>query len=237
MAGIFNKDFFGLKNLFGGNKFLSGKDFSGTPVESPDSQTTASPSGKPKTEKYDWSEMRKAIKNLRTGSGDKKSRYRYDNPVLEKYYENINKQEDKLQKGKMVETDNLMSDRYHWKGDIGVPSDEAGGVNAKTSGWTGLFTKKQMQEAGIDLNDKDIDTSMIASTAIAGIRYNPETGNLYVKFRGGKGKEYLFPNVPEETVRRMLNAESKGRFYGKKIKPYAVSAAEAQAIAAKYKGK
>ena len=94
-----------------------------------------------------------------------------------------------------------------------------------------------MEKAGIDIDAKDIDTSMIASTAIAGIRYNPETKNLYIKFKGGKGKEYLFPNVPEETVRRMLNAPSKGTYYGKKIKPYAVSAGEAQAIAKRDKNK
>ena len=232
---MFGKDFF--SNLF--SKKDSGftdESFSGDALEAQTQapepkKTTKAPAG------FDWSDMQKQIKALRTSKDGRKSYYRYDNPVLEKYYAGINKAEDKLQKGKMINVTDLMSDRYHFKGDIGVPSKDAGGVNAKTSGWTGLYTKRQMEKAGIDVDDKDIDTSMIASTAIAGIRYNPETKNLYIKFKGGKGKEYLFPNVPEEKVRRMLNAPSKGVYYGKKIKPYAVSAGEAMAIAKRDKNK
>lgn len=60
------------------------------------------------------------------------------------------------------------------------------------------------------------------STAIDTIDYNPKKQDLLVKFRGGT-KRYLFPKVPEEVVRKWLNASSKGRFYNKNIKQFSVA--------------
>ena len=104
---MFDKNFF--SNLF--SKKDSGftdETFTGDKVETqePESKETK------KTGGYDWSDMKKQIKALRTGKDSRKSYYRYDNPVLEKYYAGINKAEDKLQKGKMIDVTDLMSDRY-----------------------------------------------------------------------------------------------------------------------------
>lgn len=148
---------------------------------------------------------------------------RYD----KKYYGQLNKNEKRLHEGKRIDTTDLASERFVKDDNLGVKTPD---------GWSGLMTKKQLKKAGFSIKDKDISTRDIPSTAIGRVRYNPETGNLYITFRNGNGKEYLFPNVPEEKVRKLLNAGSKGRYYGKYVKPhYAVSKAEALAIKARDK--
>lgn len=145
------------------------------------------------------------------------------------YYKTLNENERKLHEGKKIDTTSLASERF-------VKNDNLGYKTNTPEGWSGLMTKKQLNKAGLSIKDKDISTRDIPSTAIGRVRYNPKTGNLYITFRNGNGKEYLFPNVPEEKVRKLLNAGSKGRYYGKYVKPhYAVSKAEALAIKARDK--
>lgn len=141
------------------------------------------------------------------------------------YYKTLNENERKLHEGKKIDTTSLASERFVKDNNLGVKTPQ---------GWSGLMTKNQLKDAGYNIKDKDISTRDIPSTAIGRVRYNPETGNLYITFKNGKGKEYLFPNVPEEKVRKLLNAGSKGRYYGKYVKPhYAVTKEEALAIKAR----
>lgn len=145
------------------------------------------------------------------------------------YYKTLNENERKLHEGKKIDTTSLASERF-------VKNDNLGYKTNTPEGWSGLMTKKQLNKAGLSIKDKDVSTRDIPSTAIGRVRYNPKTGNLYITFRNGNGKEYLFPNVPGEKVRKLLNAGSKGRYYGKYVKPhYAVSKAEALAIKARDK--
>lgn len=139
-----------------------------------------------------------------------------------KYNKRLNKEENLLDKGKEIDFSNPKSERYYFDGDLGQRAT-GNMVNAKTSGWTGLFTKRQMNEAGEPIEQKDVDTAHIDSTAIQRIRYNPKTGDLYITFKNGKGTQYLFPNVPEDVVRRFLNASSKGRYYNREVKKYSIA--------------
>lgn len=148
-----------------------------------------------------------------------------DRKYDKKYYSQLNENERRLHEGKKIDTTDLASERFVKDDNLGVKTPD---------GWSGLMTKNQLKKAGFSIKDKDISTRDIPSTAIGRVRYNPETGNLYITFRNGNGKEYLFPNVPEEKVRKLLNAGSKGRYYGKYIKPhYAVSRDDAIYIKAR----
>lgn len=55
---------------------------------------------------------------------------------------------------------------------------------------------------------EDLDVS---STAVQGIRYNPETKTLSVKFHSGD-TWYDYGNVSEGLYESFVNAASKGRF-------------------------
>ena len=192
---------------------------------------------------FDFSGLRKTVKGLFDGKkatperiGEKS--FKYSNPVLEKYYENLNKEENRLQKGKEIDMTAPMSERFFFKAEgPGERSYKFKGHGKETAGYEGLFTHRQMEQAGEKLGGPDVGVADIASTAIHRVRYNPETKNLYVTFVGGD-KEYLFPNVPEDAVKKFLNASSKGRHYGLRIKPnYAVSKAQALAIKARDKNR
>ncbi len=149
-----------------------------------------------------------------------------DKKYDKKYYGKLNENERRLHEGKKIDTSDLASERFVKNNNLGIKTPD---------GWSGLMTKNQLKKAGYNIKDKDISTRDIPSTAIGRVRYNPQTGNLYITFTNGK-KEYLFPNVPEEKVRKLLNAGSKGRYYGKYVKPhYAVSKAEALRIKARDK--
>lgn len=49
------------------------------------------------------------------------------------------------------------------------------------------------------------------SDAIARIRYKPDHGKLFVRFRDGG--EYVYVGVPEPVHRSFVKASSKGRFF------------------------
>lgn len=188
----------------------------------------------PETDKQGIDDIITAGKEIKTPGSDKVTGKnvmpsfdildrRYD----KKYYGQLNKNEQRLHEGKKIDTTDLASERFVKDNNLGVKTPD---------GWSGLMTKNQLKKAGFSIKDKSISTRDIPSTAIGRVRYNPETQNLYITFRNGNGKEYLFPNVPEEKVRKLLNAGSKGRYYGKYVKPhYAVSKAEALAIKARDK--
>lgn len=66
--------------------------------------------------------------------------------------------------------------------------------------------------------DSEIEDYEVTSTAIKAFTWNPETHSLFVTFVGGD-KEYEYPNVPEEYVKALESASSKGRYLNNVIKP------------------
>lgn len=197
---------------------------------------------------FDFSGLRNIVKNLFSGKGKSSSvksnaekigskAFKYENPVLEKYYKNLDEQEKNMAEDRMVDTDNLMSERFYFKDSgPGNQSYSIKGHKKETAGFDQLFTHKQMEKAGEKMGGDDVGIADIPSTAIHRVRYNPKTKNLYVTFTSGD-KEYLFPNVPEDTVRKFLNSSSKGRNYHLRITPYRVSKEQAMAIKARDKNK
>jgi hypothetical protein len=59
--------------------------------------------------------------------------------------------------------------------------------------------------------DTDVD-----STAIRRIRYDEARRKLFVRFTSGA--EYVYVGVPGEVCRSFAKAESKGRFFARKIR-------------------
>lgn len=57
----------------------------------------------------------------------------------------------------------------------------------------------------------------VDSSAIEMIGYDPVEPALTVRYRGGRS--YLYPGVPEHLYRQLMNAESKGAFMNRYIKP------------------
>lgn len=163
-----------------------------------------------------------------------------DYPILKKYYEKVNRAEKKLQEGGGgINFSSPKSERFIFDNDLGQQAEtkRKGDRIVKTGGWTNLFTKQDLNEAGFRTNSKGVTSAYVPSTAIKRIRYNPKTKNLYIKFTSGD-KEYLYPNVPEKEVQKYLVADSKGRYNYHKIRPkYAVSKEEALKIKAESKNK
>ncbi|HKH46838.1 MAG TPA: KTSC domain-containing protein [Thermoanaerobaculia bacterium] len=56
----------------------------------------------------------------------------------------------------------------------------------------------------------------LTSSAIASVGYDPKRGTLEVEFRSGNVYRYL--NVPEEVYQDLLQAKSKGRYFGSSIR-------------------
>ena len=163
-------------------------------------------------------------------TGDKGDNFA-DNKFLQKYQEQIDKAEKQLDKGKIADIKSLYSERYILDKDIGQPTGKT------PEGWTGLYTRRQMQESGMPTNRMNVSSADIHSTAIGRMRYNPKSENLYITFANGNGKEYLFPSVEKEVIHKMMKAPSKGEFYNTVIKSYAVPKDEALAIKKEWKNK
>lgn len=142
-------------------------------------------------------------------------------------YQGIAKGEKDIDKGKIVNLKNAQSTRYDYGGDLGqTESDTKGGQeNINKSGSTGLYTAKQMHEAGIDTSvenrPNDVDVHDIQSTCIEDVKYSPKKRIAEVIFRNGNGKAYSYPNVSPEDMKTLLRAPSKGIAFGKYIKPHA----------------
>ena len=157
----------------------------------------------------------------------------FDNLAPQNYKE-ISKAETAIDKGRTVSLGDMQSKRYTYGNDIGMDKTEAEKLgplspgektNLSKSGHTGLYTAKQMHEADIDTSvenrPEDVDERNIDSTAIQDLKYNPETKIAEVTFRGGS-HSYAYPDVPEQNIKDMIRAPSKGIAFGKEIKPYAV---------------
>ena len=86
---------------------------------------------------------------------------------------------------------------------------------------SGLFTDRQIakaKESDPDIDKEGVTKHNVSSTAIDAIDYDPKSKDLGIVFKGGK-KEYIYPNVPREAVKALLQAASKGRHVNKVIKP------------------
>lgn len=57
----------------------------------------------------------------------------------------------------------------------------------------------------------------VDSTNVEAVGYDEESRELHVQFRNGK--VYIYADVPEETHRELLNADSKGSYLNREIKP------------------
>jgi len=64
----------------------------------------------------------------------------------------------------------------------------------------------------------------VESSQIHAIGHDPETNTLAIRFKNWKGEVtslYHYANVTPEDFREFLCAESKGKHFGKNIKPHA----------------
>ena len=73
-----------------------------------------------------------------------------------------------------------------------------------TKGQEALVTKQAQSE--------QMYTQDVPSTAIKKMKYDPKTKELWVTFQGSS-KKYWYPRVPEEKVREMMAAPSKGEYF------------------------
>ena len=64
--------------------------------------------------------------------------------------------------------------------------------------------------------DSRLYEAQVPSTAIRKIKYNPKTKELFVTFNGNS-KTYWYPKVPEEEVRHLMEAQSKGEYFLRNI--------------------
>lgn len=171
----------------------------------------------------------KSANYMNSLTGDKGRDFE-SNPFLQSYQKDVNKAESKLVKDKPMDIKKLYSERYVLDNDIGQKT------KSRPEGWTGLYTRSQMEKSGMPTNGMNVSSADIQSTAIGRMRYNPKSENLYITFRDGD-KEYLFPGVEKEKVASMLKAPSKGEFYQEEIKPYAVDKSTAMSIKKKWHNK
>jgi hypothetical protein len=73
-----------------------------------------------------------------------------------------------------------------------------------TKGQEALVTKQAQSE--------QMYTQDVPSTAIKKMKYDPKTKELWVTFQGSNKKSW-YPRVPEEKVREMMAAPSKGEYF------------------------
>jgi len=115
----------------------------------------------------------------------------------------------------------------------GSPSTTSGSVssgsgpkeNIKKSYKTGLYTARQMHEAGIDTSKEerpdDVQQVEVPSTAIEDLKYSPKKRIAEVTFRNGNETAYSYPNVSPQEIDSVIRAPSKGIAFHKYIKPHA----------------
>lgn len=58
----------------------------------------------------------------------------------------------------------------------------------------------------------------LQSSSVASVTYDPSDGTLEVQYRR-TGHFYRYFDVPEETFRSLMEADSKGSFLNQEIKP------------------
>ena len=54
------------------------------------------------------------------------------------------------------------------------------------------------------------------SSSIAGVKYNTDDEMLIVHFV--QGSEYIYKDVPQEKFQKLLESESKGKYFAKEIR-------------------
>lgn len=59
-------------------------------------------------------------------------------------------------------------------------------------------------------------TVTVDSSAIREVRYNFESQSFFITFQ--RGKEYMYPDVPEHVFAGFMSASSKGKFLHKFIR-------------------
>lgn len=62
------------------------------------------------------------------------------------------------------------------------------------------------------------DMTPVDSSNIARIGYDAEAQELYVEFSGGR--TYIYSGVPELSAQELLDADSKGSYFNREIKPH-----------------
>lgn len=169
-----------------------------------------------------------------------------ENKTTRAYDARIERAKEKVRAGKYMTASDLMSNRYDFGGEKGLTREEKNAAVARQKRADERMLRKPrntytlaMAKGAVNpvLKDEAVKEKQVASTAIGRVRYNPETKDLYVRFRNGTGKDYLFPNVDKRTVQNFLSAGSKGKFYWKRVRPFRVSKEDALAIKAKNKNK
>ena len=74
------------------------------------------------------------------------------------------------------------------------------------------LTKGQEKLVTAQAQSEQMYTQDVPSTAIKKFKYDPKTKELWVTFQGSS-KKYWYPRVPEEKVREMMAAPSKGEYF------------------------
>jgi hypothetical protein len=74
------------------------------------------------------------------------------------------------------------------------------------------LTKGQEKLVTAQAQSEQMYTQDVPSTAIKKMKYDPKTKELWVTFQGSS-KKYWYPRVPEEKVREMMAAPSKGEYF------------------------
>ena len=172
------------------------------------------------------------------------------NKTVRAYNERIDRAREKVKDDQYITVSNMRSKRYDFTHEPYVAQKDKRAVGLDPKGTytkselqaAGLgdekkLTKRELKALGLRPTEKGVSERQLPSTAIGKMRYNPQTGDLYITFRNGKGKEYLYPHVGKAVVQNFLTAGSKGRYYWNRIRPYRVSKAEALEIKARNGGK
>lgn len=106
-------------------------------------------------------------------------------------------------------------------------SYSSGGANNISKSYkTGLYTARQMHEAGIDTSKEDrpddVQQVEVPSTAIEDLKYSPKKRIAEVTFKNGNGTAYSYPNVSPQEIDSVIRAPSKGIAFHKYIQPHSV---------------
>lgn len=110
-----------------------------------------------------------------------------------------NKWQKKLQKGKTIKINTVVSTRAATRG------DDASYRNGNVE----IYDFEQPEQNNFKLDQKTT-LSQVKSTAVDKVRYEPDKNKLYLTFVGGN-KEYVYDVSPEE-FEEFLKSGSKGRY-------------------------
>lgn len=106
----------------------------------------------------------------------------------------------KLDKGKTIKVDEVVSSRAITRGDEGQFSQ----------GSSEIYDFEEFPDNNHKLNGNTV-ISQRRSNAIDKVRYEPKEHKLFLTYVGGGDKEYVFDVSPEE-FEEFMNSGSKGRY-------------------------